>query len=310
MKILVFGGAGYIGSVLVKKLLRENEVTVIDNLTFGHQSLIHLISEINFKFIYGDVRNIDVLNHYIPKFDAIIPLSAIVGAPQCDKNPIDANLINYKSIIEINNIRSKNQMLLFPNTNSGYGITDGGSFCTEESPLNPISIYGKTKCNAEKFIIDSGKPFICFRLATVFGMSPRMRTDLLLNNFVFKAVTDNCIVIFEKGFKRNFIHVQDVADCFYFAIKNYPRMKNQIYNLGLDSANVSKEELANIIKKHIPDLNIIYSEIGSDIDKRNYIVSNEKLKKVGFEGKYDLDYGIQELIKGYNLMFSKEIFRQ
>lgn len=310
-KVLITGGAGYIGTVLAEHLLENNyNVTVLDNLGFGYNSLIHLITNPNFEFIYGDVRDNELLKKIIPGFDIIIPLAAIVGAPQCDLNPIDAGLINRDAIIAINNIRNNNQILIFPNTNSGYGTTTGELYCTEETPLNPISIYGKTKCEAENNLLNSGKDTIVLRLATVFGMSPRMRTDLLVNNFVLKAMTDSYLVIYEKNFKRNYIHVKDVARAFEHCIRNYDSMKNKPYNVGLDDANLSKEELAEKIKGHIPKLDITYKDINNDPDKRNYIVSNQRLLNTGFLPVFSLDYGIKELMKGYNLMFKKEVFKQ
>ncbi|MEM0465191.1 MAG: SDR family oxidoreductase [Candidatus Pacearchaeota archaeon] len=309
--VLITGGAGYIGSVLSEHLLnRGYKVTVLDNLSFGYNSLIHLITNSNFEFIYGDVRDEKILKKIVPIYDVIIPLAAIVGAPQCDLNPIDAKLINRDSVILINEIREKNQKLIYPNTNSGYGTTTGEIYCTEETPLKPISIYGKTKCEAEEAIVNSKKDYIVLRLATVFGISPRMRTDLLVNYFVFKAISDGYIVIYEKDFKRNYIHVKDVARCFEHCILNFDSMKNNIYNVGLDSANLSKQELAEKIKEYFPKFDITYKEINKDPDKRNYIVSNKKLINSGFTCKYDLNYGIEELKKGYNLIFKKEVFRQ
>lgn len=309
--VLITGGAGYIGSVLSEHLLSEGyKVTVVDNLCFGYNSLIHLITNPDFEFIFGDVRDEEMLKKIVPDFDVIIPLAAIVGAPQCELNPVDARLINRDAVIAINNIRRPEQKLIFPNTNSGYGTTTGEIFCTEETPLNPISIYGKTKCEAEKALLYSGKGAIVLRLATVFGMSPRMRTDLLVNHFVFKAASDGYIIIYEKDFKRNYVHVKDVARCFLHCIKNYESMKNQAYNVGLDSANLSKQELAETIKKYFPKFDITYKDISKDPDKRNYIVSNQKLIATGFTCKYSISYGIEEMKKGYNLMFKKEVFRQ
>ncbi len=308
---LVTGGAGYMGSVLCGYLLeKEYEVTCLDNLTFGHGSLMHLVSNPRFNFVLGDVRDKKTLERLIPKYDIIIPLAAIVGMPQCDLNPVDAVLVNRDAILNIDKIRSKNQKLIYPTTNSGYGTTTGEIHCTEETPLNPISLYGKTKVEAEKALLESDKGAITLRLATVFGISPRMRTDLLVNNFVLRAVIDGCLIVYEKDFKRNYIHVRDVARAFEHCIVNFDKMKTKPYNAGLESANLSKQELAEKIKKHIPKLDIIYGEIGHDIDRRNYIVSNRRLIETGFEWLYDLDYGIEELIRGYNLMFKKEVFRQ
>lgn len=305
-KVLVTGGAGYIGSVLTEHLLRNDySVTCLDNLSFLNTSLLHLTGDKNFNFIYGDVRNRELLEKVIPKFDVIIPLSAIVGASQCDANPVDAKLINRDSVIAMNDIRSPSQKIIYPTTNSGYGTTTGEVYCTEETPLNPISLYGETKADAEKNLLNSDKDAITLRLATVFGISPRMRTDLLVNNFVLKALTDSYLVIYEKDFKRNYIHVKDIARCFEHCIENFDSMKKNIYNVGLDSANLSKEGLAEKVKEHIPELDITYKDINKDPDKRNYIVSSKKLMDTGFECKHDLDYGIEELIKGYGLILKK-----
>lgn len=310
-RVLITGGAGYIGSVLTKHLVEKGyPITCLDNLTFGPGSLMHLTSKHNFEFIFGDIRNEETLKDLIPKYDVIIPLAGIVGMPQCQRNPVDTVMINRDAIINIEKLRSPSQMMLFPNTNSGYGTTTGEFYCTEETPLNPISLYGQTKCEAEKKLLKSEKQAISLRLATVFGMSPRMRTDLLANYFVFQAMSNGYLVVFEKDFKRNFIHVQDVADCFEHCINNYNTMKGKAYNLGIDSANISKEELAEKIKNYIPKLDITYKEVGTDIDKRNYIVSNERLRQNGFEAKRTIDEGIKELIKGYSLMFAKDVFRQ
>jgi len=310
-RVLITGGAGYIGSVLTKHLLeKEYKVTCLDNLSFGPQSLMHVIPYTNFDFVFGDVRNEETLKTLIPKYDVIIPLAGIVGMPQCQKNPVDTKMVNHDAIINIEKIRSPSQMMLFPNTNSGYGITTGEFYCTEETPLNPISLYGQTKCGAEKFLLESDKKAISLRLATVFGISPRMRTDLLANYFVFQAISNGYLVVFEKNFKRNFVHVKDVARCFEYCIENYDSMKGNAYNLGIDSANLSKQELAEKVKEYIPKLDITYKEVATDIDKRNYIVSNEKLRRAGFEAKTTIEEGIEELIKGYSLMFATEVFRQ
>lgn len=306
MKILVTGGAGYLGSVLCEHLLNAGyHVTVIDNLLYKQKTLFHLCSNPNFEFVFGDVRNEELMQKLIKDKDIIIPLAAIVGAPACDLDPILATSVNLDAIKLINKLRSKEQRVIYPTTNSGYGTKSGDEFCTEETPLEPISLYGRTKSDAEVELLGSENT-ITLRLATVFGTSPRMRLDLLVNHFVYTAVTDGYIVIFEKDFKRNFVHIRDVADCFLHCIENFEKMKGRAYNVGLDSANLSKEELALKIKEYLPDFYIHFSEVGSDPDKRNYIVSNQRLKEAGFEAKYSLDLGIKELLKGYQMMHREE----
>jgi len=231
----------------------------------------------------------------------LIPLAAIVGAPACDRDPWLSKSVNVEAIRLINRLRSSDQLVVFPNTNSGYGIKTNDDFCTEETPLEPITLYGRTKVQAETELLDSPNT-ITLRLATVFGMSPRMRLDLLVNHFVYAAVTDGYLVIFEKDFKRNFVHIRDVADCFLFCVKNACRMAGKAYNVGLDAANLSKGELALKVKEHVPSLFIHFSEIGSDPDKRNYLVSNQRLREAGFEAKRSLDDGIKELLKGYRML--------
>jgi nucleoside-diphosphate-sugar epimerase len=301
MKILVTGGAGYIGSVLVPKLLESNyKVTVIDNFFFNQKSLDNLKKHKNFSLIKGDASDKNLVKKILDNnFDLIIPLAALVGAPLCDKMPELAKEINESSVkYIINNVDVKTKIIL-PTTNSGYGIGKENIACNEESDLNPISIYGITKVNAEKFVLDRGNS-ISLRLATVFGMSPRMRLDLLVNHFVSKAVNKERLDIFEGHFKRNFVHIQDVARVFLFFIKNFEKYKNNAYNFGLEDANLSKIELAQEIKKEIKDFNFIINEIAKDPDKRNYIVSNRKILNTGFKFEYSLNKGIKELIVGIN----------
>lgn len=305
-KVLVTGGAGYIGSVLCGHLLDCGyQVTVLDNLLYRQQTLFHFCSNPDFEFVFGDVRNKELMRKLLKDADVIIPLAAIVGAPACDLDPQLAISINLDSIRLLNNLRSKHQKIIYPNTNSGYGTKSGEIFCTEETILEPISLYGKTKAKAEAELLEKENT-VTLRLATVFGMSPRIRLDLLVNQFVYEAVTDGYIVIFEKDFKRNFVHIQDIAECFEFCIENFDNMKGKTFNVGLDSANLSKKDLALKIKIYVPNFYIRYSEIRSDPDKRNYIVSNQRLKEAGFEAKYTLDQGIKELIKGYQMMHFKE----
>jgi nucleoside-diphosphate-sugar epimerase len=306
MKILVTGGAGYLGSVLVGKLLNLSyEVIVLDKLTFNQTSLLQYTSNSKFKFIYGDVRNERLLERLCNEADVIIPLAAIVGFPACDAEPQLASEVNFKQIFNIVKFtKGKNKKILYPNTNSGYGIGVGQTECTEESPLNPISIYGNTKCSAENFL-RSNTNAIIFRLATVFGVSPRMRTDLLVNDFTYKAITDKYIVVFEKTFKRNFIHIKDVASAFLFMINNYDKYKYEVFNVGLSNANLSKQELLEKIQSHVKDFAVSYNDYYEDPDKRDYIVSNAKIEATGWMPEWNLDMGIGELIMAYQMIVPK-----
>lgn len=301
-KILVTGGAGYIGSVLVPELLSLGyQVTVLDNFMYSQNSLAECCRHKFFDVVRGDVRDENKVKPLLKNADIIIPLAALVGAPLCDNDKIAAKTTNLNAIKLIVNNISKNQSLIYPMTNSGYGIGTKNKYCTEKTPLNPISFYGVLKAQAEKIIL-SRENSISLRLATVFGMSPRMRIDLLVNNFVYRAVTDKYIVVFEGHFKRNYIHIKDVSKAFIHAINNFGKMKGQIYNVGLSNANLSKIELCKKIKDHIPEFVFLESSIGEDVDKRDYIVSNEKIERTGFKPDYSLDDGIQELIKGYRIL--------
>jgi len=302
MEVLITGGAGFLGSILCEHLLDEgHEVTVVDNLMYDQKNMFHLCSDPRFNFVYGDARDKTLMTSLIKTPDVIIPLAALVGAPACEKDPELAKSLNLDAVRLINKLRSPHQLIISPNTNSGYGTQSGASVCTEETPLEPISVYGRTKVQAETELLESDN-VITLRLATVFGMSPRMRLDLLVNDFVHEAVTNRYLVIFEKDFKRNYIHIRDVADCFSHCIENSQSMIGKPYNVGLDDANLSKEELALKIKEYVPELYIHFSEIGVDPDKRNYIVSNQRLREAGFEATRSLDEGIQELLKGYQMM--------
>ncbi len=302
LQILITGGAGYIGSILTEHLLAKgHRVTVLDNLMYGEQNLFHLCANPGFEFVHGDARNEALVRRHMAGADVVIPLAAIVGAPGCDLDPLMATSVNLDSIKMINRLRSPSQLIIYPTTNSGYGTRSGDLFCTEDTPLEPISLYGRTKSDAEACVLDSPNA-ITLRLATVFGMSPRMRMDLLVNHFVYAALTDGYLVIFEKDFKRNYVHIRDVADCFIHCIEHGPAMTGRPYNVGLDNANLSKEELALKIREHIPSFYIHFSEIGSDPDKRNYIVSNQRLADAGFVAGRSLDEGIRELIKGYRML--------
>jgi nucleoside-diphosphate-sugar epimerase len=304
MKILITGGAGYLGSVIVGKMLEEGyEVVVLDKLLFNQTSLLQYTSNPKFKFIYGDVRNESILEKLCKEVDVIIPLAAIVGFPACAADPQLAKDVNFKQIINIVRF-GKDKKILYPNTNSGYGIAEGQTECTEESPLTPISVYGQTKCDAENFLRTSTDAIV-FRLATVFGVSPRMRTDLLVNDFTYKAITDKYIVVFEKNFKRNFIHVEDVASAFLFMLKNYDTYKGEVFNVGLSSANLNKQELLEKIQTHVKDFAISYNDYYEDPDKRDYIVSNAKIEATGWYPEWNLDRGIKQLIQGYQMIVPK-----
>lgn len=300
-KILITGGAGYIGSVLIPKLLTDGfKVTCVDNLMYDPTSLMMATIHKNFDLIIGDARDKELMKPLIEKSDIIIPLACMTGAPLCNKDKIAASTVNRDSVVMCSKFSSKNQLLIYPCTNSGYGIGEEGIFCTEESPLKPISLYGKLKVEAERILLDKGNA-VTFRLATVFGISPRPRLDLLVNDFTYRAFFDKTVVLFEADFKRNYLHIEDAADGFRFAIKN-PQLAGNCFNLGYSEANLSKRELCEEIKKIIPDFVYLISEIGTDIDKRNYIVSNEKIEKAGFKASRDLSTGIKELIKALPLL--------
>lgn len=300
--ILITGGAGYIGSVLTTSLLEQgHKVIVYDNFLYNQSSLNHLCLENNFVTINGDVRDSTKINNYIKKADIIIPLAALVGAPICEQDPVGARTINHDSIdLLLKNI-SKNQIILMPTTNSAYGSGDENNFCDENSELRPISQYAIDKVEVEQKLMEHENS-ISFRLATVFGMSYRMRIDLLVNDFVLRALKDKFIVIFEGHFKRNYIHVRDVSNVFTHALNNYEKLKNQIFNVGLSSANLSKIELCETIKNHLPEFVYLEDTIQKDKDQRNYIVSNEKIENTGFKPLYSIDDGIKELIKGYEML--------
>jgi len=302
MKILVTGAAGYIGSVLVPTLLKRGyEVIAIDNFMYNQASLLDCCYDEKLTIIRGDARDKELISRCLKNVNAIFPLACITGAPICSKDPVGARTVNLDAVKMILELRSKDQVIIFPTTNSGYGIGQEGVYCTEETPLNPVSLYGSLKLEAEKRILDAGNG-ITLRLATAFGVSPRMRLDLLVNDFTYRAVTDRFVVLFEANFKRNYIHVRDVAKAFIHCLDNFDKMKDEPYNVGLSDANLSKRELCQEIKKQVPGFYFVESEIGEDPDKRNYIVSNAKFEATGFKPDISLQMGITELIKGYQVI--------
>jgi len=298
--ILITGGAGYIGSVLTEVLLNKGyRVTVLDNLIYKQTSVAPFAYHPNFNFVLGDVTIESTLKPLIESHDVIIPLAAIVGMPACKAQPELTTRVNYLQVKNITRWVTKNQMVLIPNTNSQYGSST--EIITEESSFKPLSLYAETKCAAENAILDSGNG-IALRLATVFGMSYRMRMDLLVNDFVYKALENGYLILFEAHFIRNYIHVRDIANTFLFMIENYEKCNNNAFNVGLTSANCSKLDLANKIKQYVPELVIVQNDFKQDFDQRNYIVSNAKLESFGWQPQYSLEGGIQELIKGYQLI--------
>jgi len=302
MKILVTGGAGYVGSILVPELLKKNhEVIVVDNFIYNQTSLLDCCYNKNLTIIRGDVRNRNIISKHLRNVDAIFPLACMTGAPLCEKDTIAAKTVNFDAVKMILELRSKDQIIIFPTTNGGYGVGQKGIYCTEETPLKPISLYGRLKVEIEKVLLDAGN-FITLRLATAFGIRPRMRLDVLVYEFTYRAVTDYCLVLFESHFKRNYIHVRDVAKAFIHCLDNFDKMKDEPYNVGLSNANLSKWELCEEIKKQIPNFYFTEAKIGEDPDKRDYIVNNEKIESTGFKPDYSLQQGIAELIKGYQVI--------
>ena len=307
MNILITGGAGYLGSVIVRRLLKNHNVTVVDNLMYNQTSLLDVCGDKRFNFIYGDVRDYKLLVQQVSRHDVIIPLAALVGFPSCENDKKLATDVNYHQIKDVVDNISNNQMILFPNTNSGYGSRVDG-MVDETNSLTPITHYGVTKCDAEDYIKRHTNGII-FRLATVFGVSSRMRLDLLANEFVYKLLTDRYITLFEHEFVRNFIHIQDVSSVFEFMIENYDKHQGEIFNVGLSDTNINKQELVERIQKHIPNISITHSDYFVDPDKRNYIVSNKKIESTGWKSNYSLDYGIRELIQAYKMIVPQESSR-
>lgn len=304
MKVLVTGGAGYLGSVLTEMLLSWDvvkKVTVLDNFTHGQPSLAHLCNCPWLDIVNGDTRDPEVLYPLVSQADVVIPLAAIVGAPACDRDQHGAGSINVGAVRAIARKLSPHQRLMIPITNSGYGVGEPGKECTEASPLRPVSLYGQLKVTAEQVAL--GHPnAVSLRLATVFGWSSRMRLDLLVNDFVWRAVTDKAVVLFEADFKRNYIHVRDVGLTFLWVLQHWDAMVNQTYNVGLSTANLSKRELCNVIQRYVPDFVCLEAPFGADPDKRDYIVSNAKLEATGWKPAWSLDDGVDELIKGYRML--------
>lgn len=302
MRIVVTGGAGYIGSVLVPLLLNDgHEVTVIDNFMYRQTSLLDCCDRSSFQVVQGDVRDARLLGEFVPKADAVIPLACLTGAPICARDPWTATAVNSEAVKTIADMLSPSQMMIFPSTNSGYGVGEADIHCDEETPLRPVSLYGRLKVELESYLLDKGT-FVTFRFATLFGTSPRMRLDLLVNDFTYRAVTDRSVVLFEPHFKRNYLHVRDAARAFVHVLATYDAMKGRPFNVGLSDANISKAELCELIRCQVPGFHIIHAEVGEDPDKRNYVVSNARIEATGFRTAFNLPDGIAELVKGYRIL--------
>jgi len=300
-RILVTGGAGYIGSTLVPKLLKlDYHVTVVDNFMYKQPSLASSIPNPNFELVFGDVRDYSLMKQHVKNADVVIPLAAIVGAPACARDPLTASSINKDATIWLFDQLSKEQQIIMPTTNSAYGSGGKDNYCDENSPLNPLSLYAKDKVSVEIALMNNPKA-TSLRLATVFGISPRMRLDLLVNNFVYRALTDKFVILFEGHFKRNYVHVDDVSDAFCFAINNPSKVEGQIFNFGLSEANISKQQLCEVIKSLLPEFTYLDAPLNKDPDQRNYLVSNDKIESVGMKAKIGLSEGISELIKGLRM---------
>ena len=301
-RILVTGGAGYLGSIMVPELLRLGyAVTVLDTFKAGQTGLLAHCADPRFTVVRGDCRDRSLLQELLQDIEWIFPLAALVGAPACDADPITAASVNLEAVNLLLTLRSKEQRIVFPTTNSGYGIGAADRFCTEETPLRPISLYGRTKVEAEQAVLNEGNA-VTLRLATVFGLSPHMRIDLLVNDFTYRALNDRAVVLFEADAKRNYIHIRDVARAFIHSMEHFEQMSNEPFNVGLSDANLSKKQLCEKIKEQIPSFTYLEAPIGEDPDKRDYIVSNEKIQSTGFQPDTSLERGIEELIKGYTIL--------
>jgi nucleoside-diphosphate-sugar epimerase len=302
VRILVTGGAGYVGSVLVPALLAEGHtITVLDNFLYQQTSLLDCCIDRKLSVIRGDARDTRLLDELVPKADAVFPLACLTGAPSCARDPITARTVNLDAVGSIAERMSHQQIFVFPSTNSGYGVGEANIHCDEETPLRPVSLYGRLKVEMERRLLDRGH-CVTFRFATLFGISPRMRLDLLVNDFTYRAVVDRAVVLFEPHFKRNYLHVRDAARAFLHTLDNYTRMEGRPYNVGLSDANLSKWELCETIRRHVPDFTFLVTDVGHDPDRRNYIVSNRRIEEAGFKPAIGLDEGIAELVRGYQIL--------
>ena len=302
MKILVTGGAGYVGSILVPHLLAEgHEVCVLDSFMYGQAPLLDHLFDGRLEIVRGDARDESLLKRLVPAADAVLPLACLTGAPLCDRDPIGARTVIVDAVASLIALASGGLRIVYPTTNSGYGVGEADAHCTEESPLRPVSLYGRLKAEAEQRLLDSGKA-VTLRLATAFGASPRMRLDLLVNDFTYRAVTDRFLVLFQSHFKRNFVHVRDIARAFTHVLDRFDAMRGQIYNVGLDTANMSKYELCEVIRQQVPDFWFSEAEVGEDPDRRDYIVSSAKLYATGFAPAHSLEGGIAELVRAYSIL--------
>jgi nucleoside-diphosphate-sugar epimerase len=302
LNVLVTGGAGYLGSILVPLLLKEGySVTVLDNFLYQQTSLFDCCHNTSLTIVNGDVRDQRLMDEVVPKADVLLPLACLTGAPICARDPSGAQAINFDAVRHMAELKSRDQLMVFPSTNSGYGIGQDNIYCDENTPLRPVSLYGRLKVEIESMLLDRGDA-VTFRFATLFGVSPRMRLDLLVNDFVHRAVSDGSIVLFEPHFKRNYLHVRDGARAFLHAIANYDNLIGRAFNVGLSDANLSKSELCDMIRRHVPNLCVLTADLREDPDKRNYVVSNSRIEATGFRTEFGLDAGIAELIKGYNVI--------